>query len=157
MKVLEILPLPENTRLSAEARKGWRFVNIEGAKDVKVAFNTKGFDDIKAFVSYSEVEGDGWVDDIIDSVESYYNACCESEDEELHIDSLDVMLDQQEVSDSEIIEVCELRCVGGARNKLSTGAFWAGLENLAPETESNYACLIFSFSFDGIKAVHQLD
>ena len=155
MKVLEILPLPECPRLSAEGREGWFFVNIEGAENVRVVFNMK-YDDEKAFISYSEAEGDGWVSDIIDSVESYYNACCESEEEELHISSISVMLDQQEVSDSEIIEVCELRYVGGARGHLSTGAFWAGLENLEPETESKYACIMFHRTRDELK-IFQLD
>ncbi|MFA5037210.1 MAG: hypothetical protein WC479_08555 [Candidatus Izemoplasmatales bacterium] len=156
MKLIEILPLPENPRLTTEGREGWFFANVEGAENIRVVFNMAKRDDEKAFVSFSEVEGDGWLEDIIDSVESYYNACCESEDEELHISSLSVMLDQQEVSDSELIEVCELRSVAGAGSKLSTGAFWAGLENLDPDSDSKYACLIFSMESGELK-VYQLD
>jgi hypothetical protein len=156
MKVLEIHPLPECPRLSVEAKEGWFFANVEGSENIRVVFKMTSYNDAVAFVSFSEVEDDGWLEDIIDSVESYYNACCESEDDELHIDSLSVMLDQQEASDSELLEICELRSVAGACSQLSTGAFWAGLNSLGPEADSKYACIMFNLKKDGTK-VFQLD
>jgi len=153
MKELEIFPLPENDRLSAEERESWSFVVLDTLSEpIRLAFNLLERGKEKAFLSYSEATN--WLEDSIYTVESYFNDALEEGEEAIHITTFDELFTQQETTDSELVEIMPLLPVAGECNKLSTSAIWAGFYSM--EENSRYVSIIF-LKKDGKWKAYQLD